>query len=105
MAKSIMQTKKECYLCREYANRVGIYGSLPPKQLHKHHIMHGTANRRLAEKYGVWCYLCLNHHEIGPEAVHNNADVDRHLKELAQEEFEKRYTRQFWMFTFGKNYL
>ena len=53
--KSIMQTKKECYVCREL---VGTEMSLPDTGLEMHHIFGGTANRKLSEKYGlkVWLY-------------------------------------------------
>ena len=59
--KSIIQTGriKECYLCREEADRLGYYGELPHTGLHRHHFMHGTANRRKAEQYGLWAYVCV----------------------------------------------
>lgn len=103
--KSIIQQTKECYICRETAIRCGYYGILPDKGLHRHHVMHGTANRRLAEEYGLWVYLCIEHHEYGPVAVHNNALTDRHLKEIAQQAFESMYSHEKWMETFGKNYI
>ena len=45
MGKSIMQTTKDCYLC-------GKKTCLEP-----HHVMAGTANRKLSEKYGIWVFL------------------------------------------------
>ena len=55
MAKSIIQAytdteRRECFLCR--FNKP--YADLPHKGLDKHHFMHGTANRKLAEKWGLW---------------------------------------------------
>lgn len=106
MSKSIVQpTLKECLLCRRDAEEAGYYGILSAAGLHKHHIMFGTANRKLAEKYGVWCWLCPGHHEFGPEAVHRCRETDLYLKKLAQTRFEEIYSHEKWMELFGKNYL
>lgn len=111
MAKSIIQKhtepyNRECLLCREEADKIGHFGELPHSGLHKHHMMHGTANRKKAEHFGLWCYLCnARHHEYGPDAVHNNAEVDLKLKQQAQEAFEKKYSHEEWMQEFGKNFL
>lgn len=106
--KSIIQQGKikECYLCREEAEEAGYYGELPHTGLHRHHFMHGTANRKKAEQYGLWAYVCIKrHHEYGPEAPHANAKVDRRLKRIAQKAFEKKYGHDLWMQEFGRNYL
>lgn len=105
MAKSIIQAKtgkldRECFLCR-----LNTTAELPHTGLDKHHFMHGTANRRLAEKWGLWGYLCKFHHEDGPEAVHRNNETDLFLKQVAQGRFEKLYSHEKWMEIFGKNYL
>lgn len=39
--------------------------------VHDHHISDGP-NRQNSEAEGLKVYLCLNHHIVGPEAVHNN---------------------------------
>ena len=92
--KSIVQdlSQERCFLC----------GSRWHLELH--HIMHGTANRRLATLYGLTCWLCRNHH-TGAHGVHNNAALNRRLQATAQMAFEKTHTRQEWMKIFGKNYL
>lgn len=106
MAKSIISNTKECFLCREEAEKIGYYGALPSTGLHKHHIMFGTANRKLSEKDGLWVYGCeKEHHEHGPEAPHCNADVDRHLKQIAQRAYEELYGHEAWMKRYSKNYL
>ena len=71
---SVLQTKKECFFCKTTQN------------LHRHHVLYGSSNRKQAEKYGFTVYLCLNHHTNGGEAVHRNPNgpLDRYLKELAQ---------------------
>ncbi len=102
MAKSIMHNKRDrtCYLCMllngDYDTR---------SSLQEHHVMPGTANRKLSEKYGLKVYLCLEHHTAGPEAVHNNARLQRMLQERAQTVFEGKYSREKWMEVFGRNFI
>lgn len=105
MAKSILQTTKECYLCRMEADRAGYGGELPSAGLHKHHVIYGKGNRKKSEHYGLWVYLCVRHHEYGQEAVHNNRQVRIMLCEIAQREFERIYPRQLFFAEFGMNYL
>lgn len=108
MAKSIIQTNgiKECYLCREEADKIGYYGDLPSTGLHKHHFIFGYANRKKSEHYGLWGYVCVKrHHEYGPESPHENGEVRRHLCRVAQRAFEKKYSRQQFTQEFGKNWL
>ena len=45
------------------------------------------------------------HHEYGPEAPHVNAEVAKHLKQIAQRAFEAKYSHEMWMQEFGKNFL
>ncbi|MCD8286187.1 MAG: hypothetical protein LUD50_03045, partial [Clostridia bacterium] len=96
MAKSIIQLRtdaasRECFLCREEADREGYYGELRHTGLHKHHFIYGRYGdfRKKAEHYGLWAYVCeARHHEHGPESPHENPAVDLHLKQVAQEAFE-----------------
>lgn len=107
MGKSIIQAKtgpleRECFLCRLYEP----YAELPHTGLHKHHLIHGTANRKKAEHWGLWAYLCAEkHHEYGPEAPHANPEVDLFLKQVAQKRFEQLYDHELFMKEFGQNYL
>lgn len=90
---SIIQTEKKCYFCHQ------TYG------LESHHCLHGTANRKKAEQYGLKVWLCNNHH-TGQAGVHRNKDFDVFLKQLAQRTFEEKVgTREQFMEEFGKNYL
>ncbi|MBD5529714.1 MAG: hypothetical protein HDR02_15125 [Lachnospiraceae bacterium] len=102
MSKSILQDKRggECYLCKLL---LGI--DTPVASREEHHIMHGTANRRLSEHYGLKVYLCPYHHRTGPEAVHRCQRTDTALKEMAQRTFEKKHSHEKWMEVFGRNYL
>lgn len=95
MMESIVQdlAQERCFVC----------GSM--RELELHHIMHGTANRRLATRNELTCWLCRTHH-TGRFGVHTaNPDLDKRLKQEAQTAFERTHTRQEWMKIFGKNYL
>ena len=92
--KSIVQNLEEprCYVCGSAQN------------LELHHIMHGTANRRLSTRYGLVCWLCKFHH-TGSNGVHSNAVLNRQLQQAAQREFELTHGHELWMEVFKKNYL
>ena len=62
-----------------------------------------TANRKKSEKFGLKVWLCYNCH-TGPNGVHFNPSLDKRLKVMAQEEFEKRYGHEKFMEEFGKNW-
>ena len=92
--ESIIQSEKECYICK---NTIG---------LHSHHILFGTSNRKQSEKYGLKVYLCYHHHNGSNEAVPFNKTLDLHLKRIAQRYFEEKYgDRKEFIRVFGRNYL
>ena len=91
MTKSIIQTKKECYVCGTTYN------------LHRHHVYAGR-NRQTSEKFGCVCYLCGMHHNLSDEGVHFNIELDRELKDKCQRVFELLYSHIEFMYFFGKNY-
>lgn len=86
-----MQNKKECYRCWTTQN------------LERHHVMFGS-HRKKSEKYGLVVWLCAEHHR-GNDGVHFNRQVDINLKKHAQQRFEEKYSHEFWMREFGRNYL
>lgn len=92
MSKSIMQHCEEpqCYITGSRIN------------LDKHHCVHGRANRKIAEKYGLWVYL---RHDIHMNLHDKDKELDRELEQDAQRAFEKEYSREEWMKLIGKNYL
>ena len=91
--KSIIQKEKQCYVCGTTYN------------LHDHHIIFGTANRRNSERFGLKVWLCQEHH-TGNAGVHFNRDFDLALKKLAQRKFEAEYgARNEFRSIFGKSYL
>lgn len=92
--KSIMQTEKQCYICGNTQN------------LHVHHCIYGTANRKLSERYGLKVYLCYRHHNGSNEGVHFNRQLDLFIKKEAQKAFENVHgTHEDFMRIFGKNHL
>lgn len=78
-----------CYLCK----------MAPPSEMH--HIMHGTANRKIADQYGLVVPLCQSCHR----KLHNKGIGYWELKRQAQEWFESDHTHAEWMQAFGRNYL
>jgi len=92
MSKSIICNERECLVCKT------------PYNLHKHHVFEGTANRKLSEKYGCWCYLCAKHHNMSNESVHFNKALDNKLKKYAQSKFEEAYQELEFLKIFGRNY-
>lgn len=107
MSKSIMQSVKECYLCRKDASLLDFHGDLPSKGLHKHHVMYGTAGRQQSERLGLWVYLCVKHHneDHGLYAVHYNKEVNIRLRMDAERAFLQTHTFDEWMDVFKTNYL
>lgn len=91
--KSIIQENKECWVCGT------------TQDIHEHHILYGTANRRLSEKYGLKVWLCGKHHNLSNEGVHFNKELDRSLKVLAQKRFEEEYPNESFLRIFGRNYI
>ncbi len=91
--KSILQTTKECYVCGTTYN------------LHEHHCIYGSANRKLSEKYGLKVWLCQYHH-TGQAGVHFDKDLDTQLKKLAQTRFEAKFGANIsFREVFGRNYI
>lgn len=93
MAKSIMQTEKECYKTHSTMN------------LHKHHIFGGTANRKKSEKWGCWVWLRSDYHNASKHGVHSDKEFNLQLKRACQAKFEELYGHEKFMEVFNKNYL
>lgn len=87
--ESIMQALNECYLC----GRTG--------GLEKHHALHGTANRKLADEDRLVVYLCHSCHM----ALHDKGIGDRRIQKAAQAMWERTYgTREEFIRRYGKSY-
>ena len=101
--ESILQDMKECYLCR--MDPKNEFRMLPSTGLESHHIMHGTANRKISEHYGLKVWLCPEHHRLGKDAVHKCRETDLKLIRIGQKTFEDAFSHEEWMNLFMKNYL
>lgn len=81
---------------------------------HKHHIF-GAANRKFSEKYGLWIYLCPEHHNMSNHSVHFDKAIMEKYHTLGQECFERKFmedngaseeeARKEFMRIFGRSYL
>ena len=90
----MMVSDKKCFFCWNTQN------------LEEHHCLHGTANRKKAEKYGLTVWLCNYHHTGGLKSVHRCKETDKILQVFAQKYFlENIGDMDLWMREFGKNYL
>lgn len=91
---TVLQSAKECYVCATTYN------------LHSHHVLYGTSNRKKSEKYGLKVWLCAHHHNMSNEGVHFNKALDLRLKTMAQEYYEEHYgSREDFRREFSKSYL
>ena len=95
MKQSIIKESKTCFFCGKPGTE-------------RHHCLHGTANRKLAEEDGLWVWLCSDCHR-GTYGVHGYAghDYDLTLKRAAEYAWLKSTgkTVEDWIKRFGKNWL
>ena len=92
MSESLLQTEKECWFCGAQVN------------LERHHIFAGTANRPISEKYGLWVYLCHEHH-TGKNGAQYDKKKRTALQQMAEKAFEEKYGRELWMEIIRKRYI
>lgn len=87
---SIIQDGKKCFICGRTA------------KLDCHHCIHGTANRKIADREGLWVWLCQTCHK----EVHDK-DREKDLKciKAAQRAYEENHNRDEWMALFSHNWL
>ena len=98
MKSKIQEDQNHCFIC-------GMNTNIEP--LDEHHVFFGI-NRKNSEKYGLKVYLHHNKcHIFGKNAVHQNAKVDRALKEMVQKIAMRYYNWSEYDFRliFGKSYL
>lgn len=70
-----------------------------------HHIIFGTANRDLSDKFGLIVPLCSKHHRTGKHAVHKDINANLFFKKMAQEQFKKHFPQYDFIEIFGKDWL
>lgn len=86
----MIDDRRQCFIC----------GAHYP--LEKHHLLHGFARRKVADRYGLVVYLCHQCHRN----LHDKGTYDRALQEYAQRYFEANYgSREDFRREFGKSYL
>ena len=85
---SLIQDEKECFIC----------GS---PYVEKHHIYKGHKCRQIADKEGMWVWLCREHHDL----IHQDRKLDLAFMRLGQELFEETHTRTEFREKFNKSYL
>lgn len=93
---SLIQESKTCYVCGTTRN------------LHKHHIFYGTANRKKSEADLCYCYLCYYHHNGSKKfGVHFNRALDLELKRKCEQAWlnVNNATVEDFISRYGKNYL
>ena len=88
MKSVITDNMDQCFIC----------GS--PYMIEVHHCIHGTANRKLADKYGLTVGLC----HICHSKLHDHGTKDKVLQQLAQLKFEETYPDLDFMKIFGRSY-
>ncbi len=95
----ISQEPGTCYLC------VKLHGNyVQHRALHKHHVFEGK-NRMISERYGLWVYLCWQHHTYGKESAHGKRQYLQLMREDLQREFERQYSREKFWELFRENFL
>lgn len=93
MARSILQTEKECF----------ITGS--KSDLHLHHIYYGAGRRKISDENGFAVYLRSDWHNMADYGVHFNKSLDLSLKQICQKKYEETHTREEFIALVGKSYL
>lgn len=96
VAKSILQSDKECYLCRKR------YNLRTTRGLEEHHILFGRGRRELSERYGLKVWLCHNHHNEPPLGVHFDPTARRELEQAAQFAFDELHGPGSFAEVFGE---
>ena len=94
-SKSIVQEGRYCWICKKIGFDV--------EGTDLHHMMHGTANRKLADEDGLVVYLCGAHHR----ALHDRGEHDLELQQEAQTRWMEYFNKNTEDFIkrHGKNYL
>lgn len=90
--KSILQSDKECFMCGTTYN------------LERHHVIFGTAGRKISDKLGLTIWLCHEHHQ-GRFGPHQDRETDLRLRRFAQTCYEDKHSRDEWVERIGRNYL
>lgn len=88
-ASIITDDTESCFVC----GRKG--------RIQKHHAIHGTGRKALADAYNLVIPLCPECHA---ELHDRNPQLDKWVQAKAQEAFEQYYPDKSFLKIFGKNY-
>lgn len=91
---SIITNQENCYICRRF------YNTINTKPLERHHCLHGTGMRKLADEDGLWVWLCPEHHR----RLHDKNEHDLDLQIIAQKTYEVEFGREAYFKRYGKFY-
>lgn len=98
MAKSILQARRECYICRE------MYCIKNERDLERHHVFGGPL-RPISEQYGLTVYLCRRHHrEQNGYSVHFDAPLRKWLQSRAFAALSQQIGQDQAVQVLGKRY-
>lgn len=95
--KSIVQLRKECYLCREWGFRRNT------DKLELHHVFPGNGTREISDKTGCVVWLCREHH-TGAGGVHRDNVAAAYVQWHTQSAYEQLYGHEDFMDKFGIDY-
>ena len=85
---------KKCFFCGNTQN------------LHVHHCISGTANRKKSEQYGLKIYVCHHHHNLAKKSIHQDESMNLQVKRFAQQYFlDNIGDMALWLKEFGKSWL
>ncbi len=98
---SAKRPKKELCIMPQHS----FYKTKREEGLIRHEVFFGRKQRDLSIKYGLVIFIKPEQHTIDPNSIHENKTIDTEIKQIAQREFEKKYTKLSFLEIFGKNYL
>ena len=88
---SILNNLDYCYFCGKPAECI-------------HEVYYGK-NRQISIKNGFCIGLCNYHHNMSDQSVHFNQEMNKELRRVYQEAFEKMFSHEEVMGLIGENYL
>ena len=88
---SILNNLDYCYFCGKPAECI-------------HEVYYGK-NRQISIKNGFCVGLCNYHHNMSDQSVHFNQDMNKELRKVYQEAFEKMFSHEEFMSLIRENYL
>ena len=95
--KSIMQADDSyCYIHKKYLG-------MTVEPCHKHHALHGTSNRKWAEKDGLYIFLCNSCHQKLHDQNYHDLDIQQEAERIWLKHYGK--TVEEWIQRYIRNYL